>query len=263
MGARIEFQTPENITVSYPLAGAGSRYLAFVVDTLLLLLLYIAFFLIFLAVFAALAALDFAGDFFAEANASILLIIVIALAGFGSLLYFIIFELLMDGQTPGKRLLGCRVVMEHGFSLGASAVFLRGIFRIIDTLPLLWPVPLSNEKVQRLGDMVAGTVVIMEDKAHVSPMRELLAARDPERIVYRFAPAQLSKLADRDVEALEKYCERREQLPGRQREDIAAKITRGLSIRVGLGEPVAKEAEEQFIADLLDAHYRREARELV
>jgi uncharacterized RDD family membrane protein YckC len=262
MGARIEFQTPENITVSYPLAGAGSRYLAFIVDMLILFGIAIAFTVLVLFALFLSVILDVTGGLFTEANAAILAIVSAIIGGFSTLLYFIIFEMIWDGQTPGKRLLRCRVVMEHGFSLGAAAVFLRGIFRVIDVVPVLWIVPLANEKVQRFGDMVAGTVVVMEDEAHVSPMRELLLAREPERIQYRFSPAQLLQLTDRDVEALEKYCERRDRLPGKQRSDIAAKIARGLSRRVGMAEPVATDDEEQFIADLLDAHYRREAREL-
>lgn len=262
MGAHIEFQTPENITVSYPLAGAGSRYLAFVVDTLLLFVFNALFAIVALMLVMAFVALDGPTGPLFEANAAILVIIGFVILGFGSILYFILFEIAMDGQTPGKRLLRCRVVMERGFSLGAAAIILRGIFRVIDAIPVFWLVPLANEKVQRFGDMVAGTVVVMEDEVHVSPMRALLLEREPERIVYRFAPGQAAQLTDRDIEALEKYCERRDRLTATQRQDIAGKLTRGLSHRIGLTEPVAKDQEEQFIADLLDAHYRRESREL-
>lgn len=263
MHTRIEFQTPENVVVSYPLAGAGSRYLAFVIDMLVIGGIYIGSLLIFGLLMMVLAAFGGEAGVVAEANAAILIGTLAVLSGMGFLLYFVLFELFMEGQTPGKRLLRCRVVMERGFALGAGAVIIRGLFRVFEVMPVFWFIPLANAKVQRLGDMAAGTVVVMEDTPHVSPMRALLAARDPERIVYRFGPDQLSALAPGDVEALEMYCERRETLVPSQRDDIATKLVRGLTRRVRHSEPIEKAQEEQFIADLLDAHYRREARELV
>ena len=81
-------------------------------------------------------------------------------------MYFGLSELLLRGQTFGKRQMGIRVVKADGFSLDPSAILLRTLFRVIDNMPPMWIVPLMTEKRQRLGDFVAGTIVVADQAPH-------------------------------------------------------------------------------------------------
>jgi uncharacterized RDD family membrane protein YckC len=84
-------------------------------------------------------------------------------------LYPVLFELLMGGQTPGKKVLGIAVVNDDlsPVTLGTSLV--RNLLRTVDFLPLLYLggviTMLSNRRFQRLGDLAAGTLVISSTRA--------------------------------------------------------------------------------------------------
>jgi hypothetical protein len=78
-----------------------------------------------------------------------------------------VLELLMRGQSPGKRMAGVRVVTVNGGTPGAGAVLIRNIFRLIDSLPMLYFVGfattlLSAQRV-RIGDMAAGTLLVIDE----------------------------------------------------------------------------------------------------
>ena len=158
----VEIETPELVTVSYTIAGAGSRAAAAIVDYLIC----IASFLALLAVFAFFDIRVFGRQDAAVTTAWA--VAIIGLVQFSILwLYYVLFEALMDGQTPGKRLLRLRVVRDGGLSVtfGASAV--RNLVRIVDMQPLfLYAVGLvssiSNRLGKRLGDFAAGTLVVRE-----------------------------------------------------------------------------------------------------
>ena len=80
--------------------------------------------------------------------------------------YFILFELLMHGQTPGKKAMKIRVMRDDGTPVTANEVLVRNILRLVDFLPfgyalgavVMFPSPLSK----RLGDLAAGTIVVKE-----------------------------------------------------------------------------------------------------
>jgi len=255
----VQFETPENITVSYRIAGPGTRYIAFVLDLLILALA--GFLLALMLVFAFMAIAAAGGQWGANISGMVVSVVLIVGLSFALLGYFGFFEYFMNGQTPGKRMLRIRVVNERGFALSATAVLLRSIFRIIDTIPVLWLVPLINRKVQRFGDMVAGTIVVSEEPPRLHAVREQLAARDPQEARFQFNPQQISTLREVDLDAMELFLERRERLHPNHRDTVSMKITRGISHRLNL--PIPDESDrEQFIEDLLSAYARREARQL-
>src|SRR5215207_8538857 len=96
--------------------------------------------------------------------------------------YYVLFEGLMDGQTPGKRIHRIRVVREGGYSVtfGASAV--RNLIRVLDMQPLfLYLVGMisviATRRGRRLGDIVAGTIVVREDARSAAPPASSTRAR--------------------------------------------------------------------------------------
>lgn len=161
--------TPESVTFAYEVAGIGNRFIAALIDTGLIAL---ALTLLNLLVYAV---LGLAGDLTIgvllgdEAPSWLggLAIALYALLNFAIYWgYYILFELLWNGQTPGKRAVKIRVLRLDGNPAGFSEVLLRNLVRPVDFLPggygLGLLVMLLNAKSRRLGDLAAGTLVIRE-----------------------------------------------------------------------------------------------------
>jgi uncharacterized RDD family membrane protein YckC len=149
--------TPEGIRLDVVLAGLGSRFAAYAFDFLFQVLAFILF---------AVIVHDSVGP--NESEATVLIVegayLVFALLDF--LLYFVIFDMLFSGRSPGKRLAGLRVVRVGGQPVGFLASLLRNLFRVVDFLPFVYTfgsvLILATSRNQRLGDLAAGTVVIRD-----------------------------------------------------------------------------------------------------
>ena len=152
--------TPENIPLTLELAGLGSRFIALAIDLLLqgVLLIFGFTLLAMLSSPLSLAGLQWLTE--------VLSIIYGFLVFFG---YFIFFETLWNGQTIGKRAAGLRVVREGGYPITFFAAATRNLIRIADFLPLNYGIGalcvFLSPQYKRLGDLVAGTVVIKEREA--------------------------------------------------------------------------------------------------
>lgn len=152
--------TPENIPLTLELAGLGSRFSALAID----LLIQFALLILGLIVLGATSEpMESAG---LDWLSNVLAIVYVFLMFFG---YFIFFETLWNGQTIGKRAMGLRVVREGGYPITFFAAATRNLIRIADFLPLNYGVGallvFLSPQYKRLGDMVAGTVVIKEREA--------------------------------------------------------------------------------------------------
>ncbi len=149
----LEVRTPEHVGISYRLAGIGNRFLAAFIDVTLLSILEFG-----LALVLALIARgsDPLVEFAFLGVATILLALVIPFA------YWILLEAFWNGQTIGKRVVGIRVIRDDGSPVGFFAVLARGVLRVLDLVifPVDVIVMLLSSKGQRLGDLVAGTVVV-------------------------------------------------------------------------------------------------------
>ena len=141
--------TPEGINLSLSPAGPMPRMLAWLLDTLIRIVIYIVTFII-------LALLGSTG-------VGIALIIAFLVEWF----YPVYFELFKNGQTPGKKSLHLYVVQENGSPVTPSSSMIRNLLRFVDFLPLFYGFGLVsmllNKRFQRLGDLVAGTAVLYKD----------------------------------------------------------------------------------------------------
>jgi len=161
---RLVIVTPEGISLSLALAGPGARFIALLIDTL------------FISVIAgALTRVSGILSLF-NPELKVAFVMVAELAtGWG---YFITFEWKFRGQTPGKRLFKLRVVDKDGFQLKPGQIVLRNLFRIIDALPFFYLmggfVCMFSRKYQRIGDMLAATVVIY-DRHFIPPRIEQIS----------------------------------------------------------------------------------------
>jgi uncharacterized RDD family membrane protein YckC len=144
--------TPEKTILTYRLAGVGSRILAHFLDGLI--------------IFAMLIALSFVASILGMADQSIAAIVILMSGFLLPFLYFILSEWLWNGQTIGKKAAHLRVAMEDGTPITFMASLTRNILRPGDFLPLFYFVGIiaifTNPRSQRLGDLVAKTIVLHE-----------------------------------------------------------------------------------------------------
>lgn len=159
-------ETPENIELRHPLAGFGPRFLALVVDSLLQGVALVLVLIMAIAIAVAASA----GS---EGGAVLMLIIMLAGVILVLLGYFVIFEVIWNGQTPGKRVTGIRVIKRGGLPLTFTDSLLRNLVRLVDYFPSYGLIGLVSFFVtrnqQRLGDLVADTVVVREFKPGTTP----------------------------------------------------------------------------------------------
>lgn len=170
-------------------------------------------------------------------------------------------ELFLRGQTLGKRMSGIRVVRLDGFGLDPAGIFVRKIFRVIDQLPPLWVVPLLSKQSQRLGDMVAGTVVILDRPESMSNLRVALAQRPAVEAQFAFDATMLKRVRPEDFAAVEKILERWGGLDEIQQDTFLGQLVTPLAARIKI-DPPPQDQRLQFLQDLLAAEYRRQHRSL-
>lgn len=155
---RVSLHVPEQVEVSYELAGLGSRFLAAVIDA--------SIFTAAVAVigFAAWAIRSYAtGDPFVSAFTGWVVFGAWILLGIA---YNVYYELAAEGKTPGKRATGLRVISTEGAAVSFEQAAVRNILRIVDWLPVFYGAGvvslLATGRNQRLGDLAAATMVVKE-----------------------------------------------------------------------------------------------------
>lgn len=211
---RLTITTPEGVDLSLTLAGVGSRFVAALVDLLLQTGLLVAY-----------------NVLVGKAVGSL------ALAAVGSFLIFwgydVFFEVLASGRTPGKRWNGLRVVRMGGEPIGFLASAIRNVLRVVDWLPFAYLVGvaavLMTARNQRVGDVVAGTLVIRERRAsrdapHLEPRR---ASVPQEALAW-----DTSAVSEEEVAAVRSFLERRHEIDVGARVELAATLEARLRPKV-------------------------------
>lgn len=212
----IDVETPELVILSYTIAGVGSRALAAVIDSLIILAGMIAISL----AFAAAPRQPRSNPGAVDAWGSAILIFAIFCLLWG---YYVLFEGLADGQTPGKRILRLRVVRDGGYSVTFGASAIRNLVRLIDIQPFgfyavgMLSVILTKSG-KRIGDMVAGTIVVRE-----ALVRQLAPAVASPGDAAAAAPLQTA-LTEEEFTVLERFVERRGTLDPERRTALAAQL---------------------------------------
>ncbi|HUO46263.1 MAG TPA: RDD family protein [Acidimicrobiia bacterium] len=243
---RLTIETPEGVNLEVTLAGLGSRAGACFIDSLILGVAL-------LVVVIATAFLGFADT---SADISALILGLGALLATGVLFgYYLLFETLNSGRTPGKAAFGIRVIKLDGSPLGFGAVAIRTLLRFIDLLPTAYAVGivsiLVNARNQRLGDLAAGTVVVRERKPnHSSPV--LAASSSLEGLL----PWDTSAVTENEVGLVRRFVERSATLTPANRAKLAASLAGPLRSKVAA--PDATPNDEAFLFRLLAEKLHRE-----
>lgn len=228
MKDRISIVTPDHIELDFELAGLGSRFLALIIDTVLIGVLIVI--LVIAAVALGIGALSLR-SFNADSWVWAFAVLVYFLVTWG---YFLFFEALNRGQTPGKKWTGIRVLRDDGLPVGWRESALRNLVRAADILPPPacivggLAIVLSKDG-KRLGDLLAGTIVVTHD-----------AQLEPTQRTSRWGAAWIVKvekgrsrqgmmIGDTRVDAsqlqiIERFLARRDSLPAGQRQTLAWRI---------------------------------------
>jgi len=179
---RYEIQTPEWTTIELRIAGVGSRALAALLDTAIILGVDALLVAVMAVIGARIPAQVLArgGQHLADLYAIGFLVVILF---FFTVFYYVLWESLGSGQTPGKRAMKLRVVSTEGRRVTFFSALVRNLVRIVDFLPTGYLIGiiamLISNKEQRLGDVAAGTVVISERSSYASPTKK----RRPRRKV--------------------------------------------------------------------------------
>ena len=231
-----------------PLAGPTARFLAWLIDGLL--------------VYAGLAALSTPIGVAVRLLGELGLALEILLFFIAPILYGVAFEGLWRGQTPGKRLLRLRVMDAGGLRLDLRQVFIRNILRAVDSLPLFYLVGgaacLLSARAQRLGDLAADTVVvralpvvepdltqIVSGKYNTLRDHPSLAARLRQRIPPAEAGVALRALL------------RRNSLEPGARVELFSEVASRLRAAVPLPEELVEGVtDEQYVRNVVDVLFR-------
>lgn len=239
---QLSIDTPELVAIRFPLAGVGSRLVALFLDySIQGGALLAALLLLTLAPAGKLPAANLVGNW-----AIAIFLLALFLLHWG---YFTLFEAFWHGQTLGKRALRLRAIHQSGRPLSFFESMERNLLRIIDALPAFYlagalAVFLSRRH-QRLGDMVAGSVVVHERRVE-APMAiagnllfpassELSVAGGP---VQCLVPADLlTRLSLADLEAIDAFLDRRLDLPLEARGSLAERMASAMAAKMQFAIP--------------------------
>jgi uncharacterized RDD family membrane protein YckC len=211
----IEITTPEGFSLQLVLAGLGSRSAAAIVDTLIIV------------IFSVLAYIPLWNSD-APLPARIVLQVMPLILFFG---YHIAFETLGRKQSPGKRLMRLRIVRTDGSPMSGTGSLIRNLMRIVDFLPFAYLVGIatvfSSASNQRVGDIVAGVVVVMEPKAGgahaTAPLPATVAL--PEGW-------DVSAVTDEEIAMMTQFMARRDSLDTGSRGTIGLRLASRIEAKV-------------------------------
>ncbi len=214
---KIHIDTPENVVFGYSIAGLGSRFLAGLLDMLLILLLVVAVnftFFLFMNILDS-SAISRTGYW--------LWALFGLLAFFIFWGYYILFEMAWNGQSPGKRKLGLRVIRTDGTPITFTESLIRNFVRLFDFLPAYYGIGIItmfiNKQTRRLGDLAAGTLVV-HDRAVSLDSLGRSTNWELESYSFRHMPAAagqfpVERLTLQDLQLVESFLIRRTQLANR------------------------------------------------
>lgn len=249
--------TPESVDLTLELAGLGSRFLAVALDTLIqvgvLLLLYTAGQMTGWFDNAALAEA-------ADTTWGIALLLMLAWLVFYC--YYMVFEIVWRGQTPGKRAVGLRVLDRSGRPASSSSLVVRNLVRLVDSLPVPVSYPagvisfLVTRLGQRLGDLAAGTIVVRERRLKLSapgrvpggPVRLAGQAPPDPAVMAQFA----GKLTQPEVDLVRQFLLRRRRMRWQSRRQLAGSLAAYVARRIGY--PYNLPGPEPFLEAVVLVH---------
>jgi len=246
----ITIMTPEQVELKFELAGIGSRAIAMIVDTLILIAANIA--LVIALIAGGFLSFDVGFKGAPWWIPAIAVFIFFAVNGG----YFLYFEATRNGQTPGKKSAGIRVIRDTGHPLDFRGALLRNVMRIVDVLPSAYGVAIISvflsPEYRRLGDYVGGTLVVKVGREEEVIRQRSLAppaanATDPGTADVSFIPPgsmpYISTIGKDDYRAIRHFLDRRRQLDPIVARNLAHKLAEPVAGKLrmdmsSVGDPI-------------------------
>jgi uncharacterized RDD family membrane protein YckC len=257
-------ETPERVPLHFALASIGNRFIACAIDHAIQIGVLVGL----LILFSIISSFSSVGDRISSAPKWViaLLIVLMFLLMSG---YFAFFEWVWQGQTPGKRWMKLRVIREDGRPISFFEAMVRNLLRDFDIMPLpfysigLISVFITNRD-QRVGDLVAGTVVVREREAEAPAFAEVFASPVSDRAMRRsFKPvdftANLQMLTEQEISVVETFLRRRWELKDYPRQWMAWRVAMPILFKLRPEYDLATFTYEGFLEELLH-RYREQHR---
>lgn len=246
---QLSIDTPEQVELSYSVAGLGSRFVALLVDKLIT---YVSYGVLILVVVLAFSAASRFQEQMDKLSMWFLagLVLVYFVINWG---YFALFEAYWQGQTPGKRVMKLRVIKDSGRQITLFESLARNLLRFVDELPGFYLIGvitmLCNKRNKRLGDLVGGTLVVHERTDEqpmlfqsssrflttISPPSEAEPWRDP--VPGMFPADAVARLSGQDLVVIEAFFGRMLDLPLETRAVLAQRIAGQMAAKMGVSIP--------------------------
>ncbi len=257
-------ETPERVPLHFALASIGNRFLACAIDHALQVLTIALMSLAFLTL-ANFASVSTAVSSAPKWLVAVLIVILFLIVSG----YFAFFEWIWSGQTPGKRWLKLRVIREDGRPVTFWEATVRNLLRSVDMMPApFYSIGLisvfSSGRDQRVGDLIAGTVVVRERAAEAPHFAEVFAVPVSDAALRRaFQPvdftASLNSLTASEIEVVETFLRRRWDLDQAPRQWMAWRVSIPLMYKIRPVYDLPTFTYEGFLEELLH-RYRAQHR---
>ncbi len=227
-------ETPEHVELNFALATIGNRFIACAIDHAIQVIFFIAVYLIARSLSAGLRGME--SMLFSDAKGLSLWVVAgLIIAGFVIFVgYFIFFETIWSGQTPGKRWMKLRVIQEDGRPINFFAALTRNLIRFADmVIPPFYSVGIvsvfASARAKRLGDYVANTVVVKERAAEAPKFDEVFESEVIDTAMRRVAPhvdflGDVRVVTSSEILAVENFLRRRYDIPEHPRLWLAWRI---------------------------------------
>jgi uncharacterized RDD family membrane protein YckC len=255
-------ETPERVPLHFALASIGNRFLACAIDHALQALAII----LMIIGFTVIANYSSVGEELTSApnwvKAILILIVFLIVSS-----YFAFFEWIWSGQTPGKRWLKLRVIREDGRPVTFWEAAVRNLLRTLDMMPApFYSIGLCSVFIsltdQRVGDMVAGTVVVREREAEAPAFAQVFASPVSDPALRRSFPpvnfvAELNVLTESEIQVVETFLRRRWDLADMARQWMAWRVSIPLLYKLRPTYDLPTFTYEGFLEELLHRYRAR------
>jgi uncharacterized RDD family membrane protein YckC/Flp pilus assembly protein TadD len=259
----LSIDTPENVVFDYNVSGIGSRFLAAMVDTLIILILQIVVLLASVLLMSPLINLESW-----DSDMPVWIFAILGLISFALLWgYYIFFEVLWNGQSPGKRWVGLRVIRTDGTPITFTESVIRNLVRLVDFLPAYYGVGVVtmfiNAQSRRLGDLAAGTLVVYD---HPTVTLESLQTKPKwSQKTQPAAPTDLNlpieRLTNQDIQMAEDFLNRQQEFASSPstRTAVARSIAQALLRRMEIdAEQAGVKTTEELILTVVQLYRNQE-----
>lgn len=263
-------ETPERVPLAFALASIGNRFLAVLIDHFIQYMAILIVAWAFIS-WSGIGDLDTApNEILAQMSKwTIALMIIILFLIFAG--YFIFFEWLWNGQTPGKRLMKLRVIREDGRPITLWEAVARNLLRIFDAIPG-FVIPIyslglvsifMSSRDQRFGDMFAGTVVIRERTDEAPTFEETFSNQISDAAFRRVQKrtdfeADVNLVTPDEIEVVESFLRRRWDLSERQRLWMAWRVALPIMYKIKPNYDIQTFTYEGFLEELLHRFHTRQ-----